>query len=99
MKPRWPIKLTKHRVFTPSQAFSFRLQGDSDDENHRIRFEGEEHPERHDKLRRRDTPHYLKDKRINLKGDEEKVKEILAKATGSENEKEESEGEGEGKRH
>ncbi|EDO33432.1 predicted protein, partial [Nematostella vectensis] len=49
---------------------------------HMIRFEGDDHPERQDhRLRRRDTPHYLKDKRIQLKGDEEvKVKELLAKA-------------------
>jgi hypothetical protein len=62
---------------------SLHLQDDSDeDHDQKIRFEGEEHPERHDRLRRRDTPHYLKDKRVNLNGDEEdKVKEILAKAT------------------
>ncbi|KAK3743341.1 hypothetical protein QZH41_013908 [Actinostola sp. cb2023] len=69
---------------------------DSEDgQSNTIRFEGEEHPERHDKLRRRDTPHYLKDKRINLQGDEEKVKEILAKGPvdGSENEQEGSDNE------
>lgn len=94
MKTRWAIKFTKSNVFNSSSKLLFRSQGDSEDGSQKIRFEGEDHPERHDRLRRRDTPHYLKDKRINLKGDEEKVKEILAKATGSENEKEESEGEG-----
>ncbi|XP_048590034.1 protein scribble homolog [Nematostella vectensis] len=70
---------------------------DSDAEwrEHMIRFEGDDHPERQDhRLRRRDTPHYLKDKRIQLKGDEEvKVKELLAKAgtKGSEDEEDEKE--------
>lgn len=84
MKPRW-LKLTRNHVFSPKLSV---FQGDSEDEHQRIRFEGEDHPERHEKLRRRDTPHYLKDKRINMKGDDEKVKEILAKSTGSENEQE-----------
>ncbi|XP_068737524.1 protein scribble homolog [Montipora capricornis] len=61
---------------------------DNDSEREpKIRFEGEDHPEteKHDKLRRRDTPHYLKDKRINLQSsDPDKVKEILAKAGGKE---------------
>lgn len=60
----------------------------SDDDSERepkIRFEGEDHPEteKHEKLRRRDTPHYLKNKRIDLQSsDPDKVKEILAKAGG-----------------
>ena len=57
--------------------------GDDSEREPKIRFEGEDHPEteKHDKLRRRDTPHYLKNKRIDLQsGDPEKVKEILAKA-------------------
>ena len=57
--------------------------GDDSEREPKIRFEGEDHPEteRHDKLRRRDTPHYLKNKRIDLQSsDPEKVKEILAKA-------------------
>ena len=58
----------------------------SDDDGEReqtIRFEGEDHPEteKHDKLRRRDTPHYLKNKRIDLQSNnQDKVMEILAKA-------------------
>lgn len=65
------------------------MQGcSSDDDSERepkIRFEGEDHPEteKHEKLRRRDTPHYLKNKRIDLQSsDPDKVKEILAKAGG-----------------
>ena len=65
------------------------MQGrSSDDDSERepkIRFEGEDHPEteKHEKLRRRDTPHYLKSKRIDLQSsDPDKVKEILAKAGG-----------------
>ena len=60
---------------------------DDEDKEHTIRFEGENHPERDDpRLRRRDTPHYLKGKRVNLKdNDEEKVKEILALAGSKEN--------------
>ena len=57
--------------------------GDDSEREPKIRFEGEDHPEteKHDKLRRRDTPHYLKNKRIDLQSsDPEKVKEILAKA-------------------
>ena len=53
------------------------------DREQKIRFEGEDHPEteRHDKLRRRDTPHYLKNKRIDLQSNnQDKVMEILAKA-------------------
>lgn len=63
------------------------LQGsgseDDGEREQRIRFEGEDHPEteKHDKLRRRDTPHYLKNKRIDLQSNnQDKVMEILAKA-------------------
>ena len=60
--------------------------GDDSEREPKIRFEGEDHPEteKHEKLRRRDTPHYLKNKRIDLQSNnEDKVKEILAKAGGS----------------
>lgn len=60
--------------------------GDDSGREPKIRFEGEDHPEteKHEKLRRRDTPHYLKNKRIDLQSNnEDKVKEILAKAGGS----------------
>lgn len=44
----------------------------------------EEQPEKDHRLRRRDTPHYLKNKRINLNSSkedaEQKVREILAQA-------------------
>lgn len=56
---------------------------DDGDREQKIRFEGEDHPEteKHDKLRRRDTPHYLKGKRIDLQSNnQDKVMEILAKA-------------------
>nr|XP_058957238.1 protein scribble homolog isoform X2 [Pocillopora verrucosa] len=56
---------------------------DDGEREQRIRFEGEDHPEteKHDKLRRRDTPHYLKNKRIDLQSNnQDKVMEILAKA-------------------
>ncbi|XP_078383330.1 protein scribble homolog isoform X2 [Oculina patagonica] len=68
----------------------------SDDDGEReakIRFEGEEHPEteRHDKLRRRDTPHYLKNKRIDLQSnDQDKVMEIIAKAGSRDGEEEQN---------
>ena len=60
--------------------------GDDSGREPKIRFEGEDHPEteKHEKLRRRDTPHYLKNKRIDLQSNnEDKVKEILAKAGSS----------------
>lgn len=43
----------------------------------------EEQAEKDHRLRRRDTPHHLKNKRINLSGDKDdakKVQEILAQA-------------------
>jgi len=94
MKARW--RKFSNNYFTPTYKFTIFQRDSEDGQSNTIRFEGEEHPERHDKLRRRDTPHYLKDKRINLQGDEEKVKEILAKGPvdGSENEQEGSDNEG-----
>ncbi|XP_067665624.1 protein scribble homolog isoform X7 [Haliotis asinina] len=62
---------------------------DNDSEDMRERKVGfaddiEEQPEKDHRLRRRDTPHYLKNKRINLNSSkedaEQKVREILAQA-------------------
>ena len=61
---------------------------DSDDEERHVGFSGDllDNPE-NTKLRRRDTPHHLKNKRINFSsskdGVEDAVREILAKAKGS----------------
>ncbi|KAL8563271.1 hypothetical protein ACOMHN_058769 [Nucella lapillus] len=40
----------------------------------------EEEPDKDHRLRRRDTPHYLKNKRVNKEDDAQKVREILAQA-------------------
>ncbi|KAJ7325632.1 neurotransmitter receptor transport postsynaptic membrane to endosome [Desmophyllum pertusum] len=80
------------------QAVEEPASGSDDDgeREQKIRFEVEDHPEteRHDKLRRRDTPHYLKNKRIDLQSSNpDKVMEILAKAgsrDGEEGQKNES---------
>ena len=55
---------------------------EQEDEQHEDQYQ-----EKHDKLHRRDTPHHLKNKRINLsnsKADEEKVAAILAKSVSPE---------------
>ncbi|XP_077989669.1 protein scribble homolog isoform X3 [Glandiceps talaboti] len=46
-------------------------------------------PEKHDRLRRRDTPHHLKNKRINAEPDE-KMMSILTKVTRQQNQNEET---------
>lgn len=62
----------KHVGFIDDES---EATGDAQNETH------EERQERHDKLHRRDTPHHLKNKRINIstsKSDQEKVASILA---------------------
>ena len=43
-----------------------------------VGFEDGEHPERHEKLRRKDTPHYLKNKRIDLSTNNSQLEQIMA---------------------
>ena len=61
--------------------------GNEDEEDHEREI-GHEFPEKHNKLHRRDTPHHLKNKRINLsqsKEDQEKFASIIREALKKEN--------------
>ena len=84
--------MSKHPTNYNCQIYSICVTQDEEDEEERIRrvgfaLDGDLSPDKEGKLRRRDTPHHLKNKRINAssaKGDaEEKVRLILAQVASS----------------
>lgn len=77
------ISLTKHclpRFFLQEEASS----SDDEDRPRKVGFSVEEETERHDRLKRTNTPHYTKGKRLytNKEDVQEKFHEIMARVGG-----------------